>query len=116
MQRSLSFKNFYIQEAYAQRELEGKIKMLVYGQSFILFFNFEGDVYGGSEDARLTYATMKSEENDGVEEMVFGARNLSDEINGKASERFFTIEDIDHIEVITNREAEELLHKNGKQI
>lgn len=110
--RPLNFKEFYLKETDA---LEGKVKMLVYGQNFILFFRFDGDVYGGGEDARLTYATMKSGGEDGTEEMVFGVHNLSQGMSGQASERYFTADDIEHIEVITNREAEHLLNKHGME-
>jgi hypothetical protein len=47
--------------------------------------------------------------------MVFAAQNLSQGMGGESSERYFTVDDIEHIEVITNREAEALLNKHGME-
>lgn len=109
MHRVFNFKDFYLKETDAQRQREGRIKMLVYGQNFIFFFRYSGDIYGGGEDARLTYATMKSDEEEGTEEMVFQAANLTAAMEGKPHEEFFRAEDVNDIEVIPNNEAEDAL-------
>jgi hypothetical protein len=98
----LNFKQFYLKED----ELDGRIKMLVYGNNFVFFFIFEGNVYGGNEEARLSYATMREDSEDGSEEMVFEAKNLFLD-----KENFFTIRDINNIHVISNKKAEILLHR-----
>lgn len=107
----LNFKEFYLQETDVQRQREGQAKMLVYGQNFIFFFLFNGSIYGGGEEARLSYAAMKSNSDDGNEEMVFSARNLSSELEGKPKDDFFTIKDIEEIDIVKNHEAEHLLSK-----
>lgn len=103
---NFNFKQFYFKES----DIHGRIKMLIYGQSFIFFFLYKNNVYGGSEEARLTYAAMKSKD-DGVEDMTFGATNLSESMKGTPVEEFFTVKDINHISIIQNKEAEEFLVK-----
>lgn len=111
MNCKLNFKNFYLTETDVQRQREGHIKMLIYGQNFIFFFHYDGNIYGGGEEARLTYANMKSDHEEGSEEMVFSANNLTSAVNGKPVEEFFRLEDISKIKVITNHVAEHLLNK-----
>jgi hypothetical protein len=108
MQYSFDFKNFYLHEVDLQRHREGKIKMLVYGQNYIFFFHYDGDIYGGNEDSRLTYSTMKSDD-EGADEMVFNANNLSAMMRGEEVEEYFRPDDIDEIEIITSKEAEHFL-------
>jgi len=91
MHRPLQFKDFYLKETDAERQREGRIKMLVYGHNFIFFFCYDGDVYGGSEEARLSAAMT----------------------GNKADEEFFRHEDVEKIEVIKNRDAERLLNRDA---
>jgi hypothetical protein len=97
----LSFKQFV--EADQKRQREGRIKMLIYGQNFIFFFRYEDDIYGGSEEARLTFASMKKNKS---EDMVFGATNLTSSLKGEPGEEFFRPEDIDKIAILNSKSAE----------
>ena len=113
MSHTLDFKNFYILEVDLQRHREGKIKMIIYGNDYIFFFRYEGDVYGGKEDARLTYSSMKiGDDKEAVEEMVFTANNLSAMMRGENPEEYFQPSDVDNIEVVKNYEAEHLLRND----
>jgi hypothetical protein len=103
MRRALNFREYLDQR-------EATVKMLVYGQNYIIFFRVSDDVYGGGEDARLTYATMvHDDEEDGTDEMVFGARNLTSELHGKPQDGYFTHDNIKELQVISNKKAEMLL-------
>lgn len=101
-----NFKN-YLKES----DTQGRIKMLIYGQNFIFFFIYKDNVYGGSEDARLTYAAMKSNE-EGAEDMTFGATNLSSSVKGKPTDEYFVLKDVDWINIIQNKDAEQMLLKH----
>jgi hypothetical protein len=79
--------------------------MLIYGQNFIFFFRYENDIYGGSEEARLTFASMKKD-HDVSEDMVFGATNLTNALKGEPGEEFFRYEDISKIAMLNSKSAE----------
>jgi hypothetical protein len=96
------------------RVKEGRVKALVYGQNFIFFFRYKGDIYGGSEEARLTFATMRAGEEE-VEEMMFGASNLTSALKGRPAVEFFKAEDAADIRVLDKKTAEQLLTRGSSK-
>lgn len=87
-------------------ERANRIKLLIDGQNFIFFFLHNGKIYAGSENSRLTFATMKnpSDDDQAVDEMNFSATCLLDALMGRPTERIFFHKDLDIIDVIKDKE------------
>lgn len=86
-----------------------QINMLVDGENFVMFFNYEGDVFGATEPNRVVFARMRQPD-DGetppqwVQDANFMAINLSKTLTGSPAQQMFKIKDIEQIEVIPDRE------------
>ena len=96
MSSEIKFKEFL-------RQREGRVKMLVHAQNYIFFFRYQGDVFGGGEEARLTYAAMQD---GGDDDLVFAANNLTKALLGTPQEQYFVPGDLDAIQVLRNKQAE----------
>lgn len=94
--------------------------MLVDGQNFLMFFIFEGEVYGCTETHRVTFARMKDpgeEDTEAwLEEACFVAYNLYKAMQGKSAHEMFYYDDISDIKVISKEKAYELLKNLAEQI
>lgn len=96
-----------------------KIKTLVDGQDFVMFFKKGNNVYGAGEDSRLTFARMKSKPDeettkDWIKEANFIGINLSKAITGDKVHNIFSKKDLSEIKIIDKNEAQELLEKQVK--
>lgn len=86
-----------------------QINMLVDGQSFVMFFRYNGDIYAATEPNRVVFARMKHPD-DGetppqwLEDANFMAVNLTKTILGSPTQQMFKSKDIDQIEIVPDKE------------
>jgi len=102
-----------------QEKRDNQIRLLVDGQDFVLFFEFEDDIYATHEPHRVTFARMKSEDDEDdldITKAKFTAFNLSKAVSGKTAQDLFYMEDIPNIDVISKEEAMEKLSKQSKSV
>ena len=110
--------NWMAREAFLREEnASSKIKMLIDGQNFIMFFIKDGVVYGCPEESRLTFARIKhpNKEDSDLDDARFTAINLFDALIGKVTENLFTKKDIKKIKVISQEKCASLLEKELKK-
>lgn len=96
----------------AAEDKRQRIKMIV--ESLMFFFTCKGDLFGGGEDARVTYAKMRDpddeDHNDGwLKEANFTAVNLYKALSGEQGTSIFGMKDLDDIDVITDKDKVERL-------
>jgi len=85
-----------------------------------LFFKKDKDIYGATENSRITFARMKNPENkedkEWKKEATFVAYDLGKTEGDNKSISVFNDKDISELEVITIDQAEKELEKIGKKI
>ena len=91
------------------------IKMFLSGQQFVMYFIYNNDVYGCSENSRVTYSRMLQPDEETTEDWIkeanFMAFNISKAIQGKPAQEMFDHEDVDKIQVISKEIAYDELVK-----
>ena len=96
------------------------IKLLVDGQDFMFFFLLDGNVYATHEPERVTFARMKTGDDDegemNLDDANFTAFNLSKAIAAKPTREIFYKEDIPKINVLTKAEATEKLISQSREV
>ncbi len=106
-------------ECLYDEEIADRIKLMIDGQSLILFFKKDGDIYGAPEESRVVFARMKKPDEDTskdwVDEAQFIAINLSRSIMGDRSQHMFGKKDLKAIQVIDKDDAEKMLTKAAKK-
>lgn len=111
-----TFKSFW-NEALAKENLEKKIRSLVQGGGFLLYFKIDKDVFGAGEDGRIVFARMKNPNPDEVDgwnkEASFSALNLSRLLKGEGVKSIFTNKDLKKIKVIDEDRVIALLVKQA---
>lgn len=101
------------------KERDNQVSGLIDGNDFIFFFIKDGDIYGGTEDSRVTFARMKNPEDDGeswADEANFIAFNLDKALLGKQIKSVFSKKDLPTLEVIDRNTAEKKLKANARKI
>lgn len=92
-----------------------KVKALLQDNGLVLFFKKEGSIYGAPEGSRVTFAKMKSDDEDmpdgWKDEAGFMAFNLTKALKGVRVQSVFSIKDLKEIKIIDQDEAEKLLSK-----
>lgn len=85
-----------------------------------LFFKKDGDIYGATENSRITFARMKNpetkEDKEWKKEATFVAYDLGKTEGDKKSTSIFNDKDVAELKVITIDQAEKELEKIGKKI
>jgi hypothetical protein len=122
--QSLGFKNIldtweiYLEKESQETELRNKIELLLSGQPFVMFFKKGKEIYGATEEGRLTYAKLKSkEEGKGWnKEANFLAINLTKALEGHKVHNMFSFKDIKEIQIMDKEEVEKLLTEKAKKI
>ena len=75
-------------------------------ESICFFFIHDDKVYGGTEEARLTFAMIKNpEKDDNVKDASFSAINLEKAVNGQQEEKMFAPKDAKKMKIISKEEA-----------
>ena len=99
-----------------EADVSPKINMLLDGQNFIMFFTKEGQLYGCTEDGRLTFARMKHPDKDepSMKDAHFSAINLYDALQGKVTENLFEKKDMKKMKLVSKAKCESLLSKKMK--
>lgn len=107
------------EESQIREEKYNQIKLLLDGQNFTLFFEYEDDVYGATEQHRVTFSRIKSPDEetseDWIEEAHFLAFNLSESIKGKPVQEIFYEKDVKKIDVITKEKAFKKLKEKAEE-
>lgn len=85
-----------------------------------LFFKKEKEIYGATENSRITFARMKNpeskEDEDWKKDATFVAYDLEKTEGDNKSISVFSSEDVSKLKVITMDQAEKELEKKGKKI
>ena len=85
------------------------IKMFLGSGSFVMYFEFEGNIYACNENSRVTYSKIIKPNEEGDEswgkEATMTAFNLSNAVRGKPAQEIFDYEDMKNISVISKDEA-----------
>ena len=106
-----SFKEFW-----EDNNLDSKIIALLDSDEYTLYFKKDGEIFGSTEDGRVTFAKIKHPDPElpfhWKDEANFSATNLSKAIHGEKSQHLFGKKDIGKIEIIDKEEALEKLKKN----
>ena len=101
---TLSFKLF-MKEAVEK----DRIKDMIEGNNFVLFFRKAGEIYGAPEESRLVFARMKNPDHDlpsgWVKEANFVAVNFDKALKGEKVRNIFTHKDLKSIEILDKDEA-----------
>jgi hypothetical protein len=102
-----------------EEDSSAKINMMLDGQNLIMYFTKDNQLYGCSEESRLTFARMKHPNKDdaNLKEARFGAINLYDALTGKITENLFSKKDLKGLKIVSKDKCESLLIKkmNGKK-
>lgn len=87
--------------------------MLLDGQNLLLFFQFEDNLYGATEQHRITFSKMKSPDEEATPEWIkeanFLAFNLTSALSGSPTQEIFYSKDIDDISVVNKEDAFKIL-------
>lgn len=114
-----NFKDF-ISAYFKEEDMKDKVKSMIEGQGFVLFFKKDDDIYGSTEDGRMVFASLKTPDKDlpkGWEkEASFTAFNLSKTLRKENPETIFSYKDLPKIKVLDNEAATKELLKQGKSI
>lgn len=104
-------------EAIGEMDKEDRVRSLLDGQNFILFFKKDNGFFGAPEESRLTFARIKDEE-ENMEDARFMAVNLIDALAGKMTQNLFNSDDIKKIKIIDKEDCGKhlLKHVTGKPI
>ena len=107
-------------DACLYEKRHNNIKLLVDGQNFMFFFVLDGDVYATHEPERVTFARMKSNDDDegelNLEDANFTAFNLSKALSAKPTREIFYSEDIPKIKVLTKEETIDKLIDQSEKV
>ena len=103
-------------EAITQ-EKAGNIKAIIDNNDLILFFKFNKDLFGTTEESRVVFARMKNPSTDNStawrKEAGFTGLNLSKTVtSGERKEQMFEFKDLKNIQIV---EKEEVIHKLEKE-
>lgn len=106
-------------DSLAEQDLENKVRSLVDGSEFVLFFKKDDNVFGSSEENRVTFARLKNPEGADTasgwkEEATFMAINLSNVVKGEPTQSVFAKKDLKKIEVLDRDDAFTILLKQAK--
>lgn len=84
-----------------------KLKSIIDGNGFVLFFKKDGDFFGAPEDSRVTFARMKSsgDGDEWNEEANFMAVNISKAIKGEEAKTVFSKEDLGKIKIVDEKDV-----------
>jgi hypothetical protein len=119
MTKTPAFSQFReLMNLWDESEASVKVKSLIEGNSLVLFFQMEDKVYGAPEGGRVTFAKMKSPDDDlpegWIKDANFVAYDLGKAVKGEKVERVFSEKDLGGIKVIEQEKAEDLLEKSAK--
>lgn len=85
-----------------------------------LFFKKDGNLYGATENGRITYARMKNpetkEDDLWAKEANFLVYDLEKTSEGNKTKSLFGLKDMKDIEVLSQEEMEKELKKKGKNM
>jgi len=97
-----------------------KITTMLEDNGFVLFFTKEKEVFGATEDGRLTFARMKNPDHDEpakyMKEATFSATNLTKAVEGEQTKTVIGYRDLPQIKIISEDEAEKLLKKHAEKV
>ena len=103
----------------AEEDLENKVRSLIEGPNFVLFFKKGKDIYGAPEESRVTFARMKTDDEDmpdgWEDEATFMAVNLTKVVRNEGGHHsVFSNKDIKSIKVMDKEKVYKELLKEAK--
>ncbi len=114
-----SFKHFLQTSEAVNADIAEKIRTMIDGSGFVLFFEKDKQVFGANEGSRIIFASLKNpsdEEPSGWEkEATFMAQNLSNIINGDGAQAILSKDDLKKIKVIDSESAYKKLLKQAEK-
>jgi len=104
----------------AEEELKDKIHSLLDSPSFVFYFTRGKDIYGAPEESRVTFARMKTKDEDMPEgwedEATFMGINLTKVVrNEGGNQSVFSNKDLKKIKIIDKEKAYKNLLKQSKE-
>lgn len=85
------------------------INLMIDGQGFVSFFEFEDNIYGAQETHRVTLAKLMSDDDEALsgwkDEANFLAINLTKALLGKPEQHIFYFNDLGKINIISKKDA-----------
>lgn len=108
--------NKYLLKEKHNKEKENKIKNLLDGQNFIIFFKKGDKIFGAPEEGRIVYASLMNPTDEEMppgweKDASFPAFDLISSLAGNPIETLFTHKDLPNIEVIDKAAAAQHLMK-----
>jgi len=101
----------------AFRERDEKVQKLLDDNHLIFFFKKDGDIYGASEDGRMSFACLNDDDESEVikREVRVHAINLKKSLGGEKSEVMFDRDAMKGVKVLDRDDVESMLHKPKKK-
>lgn len=104
-----------------EEEIGNQIDLLLNGQPFVMFFKKGKEIYGATEEGRLTFARMKGDDEDEEwkKEANFMGINLTKAIQGHKVHNMFSLNDLKKIKILDKEKVKKTLvdkAKNQKNI
>lgn len=98
-------------------EKDERVQKMLDDNQLIFFFKKNGEIYGASEDGRMSFACINDdEEPESVKrEVRVHAMNLSKSFSGEKAEVMFDRDAMSDITVLDRDEIESILHKSKKK-
>ncbi len=110
----MNFKEWFQIEENA----EERIKSLIDGEGYILFFKKDGNIFGADEDSRVVFAKIKNPDEEmptnWEEEANFSAHNMNKMLRGEPGEHVFSKKDLKEMEVVDRETVLKDLKKDAK--
>jgi hypothetical protein len=101
-----------------ESESSVKINSLIENNELVLFFRKEGTIFGAPESARVTFAKMKSPDEDvskgWLDEANFVAFDLKKAMEGKKVQRVFAHKDLKDMKILDEDEVKKKLVGKGE--
>ena len=116
--KSPAFSNFRdILDTWDEAADDLKVKALLQDNGLVLFFKKDNSIYGAPEGSRVTFAKMKSSDDDmpdgWKDEAGFMAFDLTKALKGIKVQNVFSHKDLKGIKIIDQDTAEKLLSKKA---
>jgi len=112
---SLRFRKFFDEAWTIKDEIEKKIRALIEGSGFLMFFQFNNEIFGTGEDGRIVFARIKHPNKDEVDgwnkEASFSALNLTRLLDGHGTRSIFAKKDLSKIQVMDAEKTIKILVK-----
>jgi len=102
-------------ECLFEEDVHGQVESMIDAAGYVVFFKFNKEIFGASENSRVVFARMKNPDEDmpknWEEEASFSADNLNKATRGEPGTQVFHKGDLNKIKIIDREKAVEQLQK-----